>query len=369
MTEQAPGILHISTAHSWRGGEQQVAYLLENLHKQNVAVGLIAARDGKLARWARTKNFPLREATKKTSLPLGFARLLADFFKEGAFDLVHAHDSHAHTAAILAARFFGMKAKIVVSRRVDFPVGQNWFSRYKYNHPQVKAILCVSKAIKEVMKGCIARPERLRVVYSGIDLEKFPAKPPGNLRREYNIPDHRLLIGNVAALADHKDYPTFIDTVAKLQRSGLEASFFIIGTGPLEQKIKAYAAEKQVTLIFTGFREDVTEVLPELDILLFTSKMEGLGSTVLDAFAAGTAVVATAGGGIPELVKHNETGLLAAVGDSEGCAKHVTKLANEPPLRAALRDQARKFVQGFSLQHTALRTLAVYRQIVAGNEQ
>ena len=79
-------------------------------------------------------------------------------------------------------------------------------------------------------------------------------------------------------------------------------------------------------ILLTGFRTDIFEVFPELDILLFTSKEEGLGTTVLDAFACEVPVVATAGGGIPEMVIHQKTGWLAAIGYAEQLAEGVEQI-------------------------------------------
>lgn len=369
MTE-LPSVLHLGTAQSWRGGEQQIAYLFEELSKQGVGQTLLAAKNSPLAQYGRKKQWNVHTASKKSSLPLNMARKLAQLCAENTFDLVHLHDSHAHTTAILAASFFGLSQDLVVSRRVDFPVGKTWFSRFKYNHPQVKRIVCVSEEIKKVMARSIRQPERLRVIHSGVDLQKFPAKVPGKLRQEFDISPDRLLVGNVAALADHKDYPTFIDTVALLKENGTEAIFIIMGDGPERDSIVEYARRKKVSdkIIFTGFRTDIVDLLPELDLLLFTSKMEGLGTSLLDAQAAGVPIVATKAGGIPEIIKDGINGKLAPVGDAKALATAVHEVLTNKGLRRQLSQAGHQSVKSFSKDQMAQRMLEQYQNILQ-NEQ
>jgi glycosyltransferase involved in cell wall biosynthesis len=341
-------VLHVSTPQSWRGGEQQLAYLVSHLQKLKVPQSLMVPSQSVMEGYCQKQNLPYCSAPKKGGLPFGFAKALSQYAKANQATLLHAHDSHAHTACILATVFYGLKLPIIVSRRVDFKVGKSWFSRYKYNHPLVKRILCVSEAIKDIMATCIKRPERLQVVYSGVDLGKFPAQAPGLLRKEFGLSPDVPLIGNVAALADHKDH------------------FFIIGAGELKENLEHYALAKnlQEVVSFTGFRKDVNQLLPELDAFLFTSKTEGLGTSVLDAFTAKVPVVATAGGGIPELVKHQETGLLASVKDAEALAKHLQLLFSDAALRAKLTENALGFVKDFAKENTAEQTLGVYEAVL-----
>ena len=117
------------------------------------------------------------------------------------------------------------------------------FSRWKYNHPKLKKILFVSEAIHQMYLNDIKDTSKLKTVYSGIDLQKFCEKPSGILRKEYQIPEDTLLIGNVAAISPHKDYFTFVDTVEILQKEELKARYLMIGgKQDIEetQKIEAY---------------------------------------------------------------------------------------------------------------------------------
>lgn len=114
--------------------------------------------------------------------------------------------------------------------------------------------------------------------------------------------------------------------------------------------------------VVTGFRHDIEDVFPELDIFLHPSETEGLGSSILDAFVCKVAVVATRAGGIAEIVREEETGLLAEVKDSTALAQQVMRLAENPQLRQQLIDRAWAFVQDFSKHRFAERHLQLYRE-------
>jgi glycosyltransferase involved in cell wall biosynthesis len=115
-----------------------------------------------------------------------------------------------------------------------------------------------------------------------------------------------------------------------------------------------------------GFRQNVPELLKELNVLLLTSKTEGLGTTILDAFASGVPVVATRAGGIPEIVEHKVSGLLADVGNARQLSQMVEMLTNNEDLRKNLVSNAKNKVKKFDYKLTAQKTLSVYNEIAAG---
>ena len=204
----------------------------------------------------------------------------------------------------------------------------------------------------------------MHTVYSGIDLSKFSPRN-GNLRKELDISEDVKLIGNTSALADHKDYYTFLDACKRMLEVNNQLQFIVMGDGPMRDEIHAYAKKLNLgnKVIFTGYRKDIPDVLADLDVFLITSKTEGLGTSILDAFACRVPVVATAAGGIPELVEHKDTGLLCEVRDSEGIAKAVMQVVNEKGLAEKLCEGAFLKVQKFSKVETAKLTLSHYEEV------
>lgn len=361
-------VLHVSTPKSWRGGEQQMAYLILELKKLGITSHVCCNANSEVEKFCISNNISYKSTPEVFAVNPVFAAKLNSYSKQIGADLIHVHDSHAHTFAVMAASIFGNKLPIVVSRRVDFPISKSALSRYKYNHSQVESILCVSDAIKAIMHEDVERPERLKTVYSGIDLEKFPHYTGNSkLRKEFNI-NSKFLIGNVAALAPHKDYRTFISTAALLIKEyQLDAHFVIIGNGPLkadvEQWVEKSGISKHITM--TGFRSDVHEILPELNVFLITSETEGLGTSILDAFACKVPVVATAAGGIPEIVHHNKTGLLAPIKDYDSLAELVHQLVKDESLQNKLVTGASQLLQQFTKESVAEQTKASYEALLS----
>ncbi|MBS1945128.1 MAG: glycosyltransferase [Bacteroidetes bacterium] len=360
-------ILHLSTARTWRGGEQQVAYLVEELHRAAQDQLVVCARSSPMAALCEKQGMahacmPFRMAVD----PLNAWRL-ARKAREWQADLVHVHDSHGHTAAVLANQFFGMGLPLVVSRRVDFAISNGFSSRWKYGHPSVKRILCVSRAIAAIMAERLARPQVLRVVYDGIDAGRFAKGADGRLRRALGIGAEVPLVGNVAALAPHKDLFTFIRMAARIREHVPAAHFVLIGAGELQAGLERYAAERGMgaVLTFTGFRTDVDRLLPELDVMAMTSRTEGLGTSILDAFAARVPVVATAAGGIPEVVEQGGTGLLCPVGDDAALAAAVEQVLADGALRSRLVEGAGRKLLAFTREAMAAATLEVYQEVLA----
>jgi L-malate glycosyltransferase len=141
----------------------------------------------------------------------------------------------------------------------------------------------------------------------------------------------------------------------------------IIGSGSqgdaLQQYCKRNGVESHIT--FTGFRKDVIDILPQLSIFLMTSKEEGLGTSILDAFASKVPVVATDAGGIPEMVSHLKTGMLGEVGNSKMLADHISQIIHNDNLRTTLTDGANEKVKEFSKQIMANKTYQVYQELLS----
>jgi len=360
-------ILHVSTATSWRGGEQQIAYLLGELNKINIPQTVCCPAHSPLHQFCEAGSIDVHPYKSRGFSGIKLAKILRDLCLQKNSSILHAHDSHAHTAAVLSAAIFKNKTPVVLSRKVDFRVSRNPLSRWKYNHPSIKKILCVSEKVREITGHDIRDQNKLTVVYDGIDLDKFnPGRKGSLLRGEYGLATHTRLVGNASALADHKDYFTFLDTAEIVLKKNPDTRFIIIGSGPEKKNIENYIAGKKLghAVFMAGFRENIHQLLPELDVFLMTSVTEGLGSIVLDAFAAGVPVVATKAGGIPEIVTHDQTGLVAPVKNAPLLALQVCALLDDEALYKRIRQDAMLFVRNFSKEKMALHTLGVYEEVL-----
>lgn len=362
----ALSILHLSSEKTWRGGEQQIAYLLDELGKHGIQNHVAARKGSAFEAHCRKKNIPVVALPFKNAVDLSTALAIKRYCREHAIDLVHLHSAKSHGLGVIS-HVLGNKAPLVLSRRVMFAPKSSWFTRWKYNHPAIARVLCVSDKIKEVMQAYLKHPEKAVTVYSGVDLQKFDPAGRGDILVREGIRRPGLtVIGNTAALEYEKDYITFIDTIDQLVRKKLPVQAVIIGTGSQEDLLKKHVQDKQLqdVITFTGFRKDLVTLLPELDLFLMPSILEGLGTSVLDAFLAHVPVVATQAGGIPEMVISGQTGLLAPPGDSAALAAHIESILANPALRETLVKGAHEKVKEFSKERMAARTLAIYHDII-----
>ena len=360
-------VLHVSTPQSWRGGEQQAAYLCLALHEQGLEVTILTPSGSRLGSTLEKEGLRIVYFQSRGLMGLSLAAKMAQLCRTKQIDLIHTHDAHAHTSAVLASTFFGMSLPIVVSRRVDFAVSSSFLSRWKYNHPAIARILCVSETIRRITSPAIKDPKKLSVVYSGIDLTRYAGRQQHRmLHQELRLPEDIRIVGNLSALADHKDYPVFIETARLLMEKEARLHFIIAGTGPEEDSIRKLITEKKLEnhISLLGFRKDVTNVMLSLDAFLITSKTEGLGTIVLEAFAAGIPVISTAGGGITELVEDGVTGCVRPVGDAPGLAEEVLRVLSDASFRQKLIDEARRKAELFSFRKTAAQTKEIYEQVL-----
>lgn len=367
QTNKSVAVLHIALSKSWRGGEQQVFYLMEELAQQKHVHSLLAAHKKSVIRQkALDKNLAVVAHATANPFDPSFLLFLKKQIKEHQINILHAHDARAHIAAVLLADLFKVNIPIVAARRVDFALKKKWFTQHKYNHHQVKRVVCVSHKIQEIIEPTIREKEKVTTIHSGVDLDKFAKQPKNILRTAYKIPANKKLIGTVGALVGHKDHRTFVNAAEIILQSQPDCHFIIIGEGARRAEIEAQIQEKNLNkhITLTGFREDVPQVLPELDLFLFTSNKEGLGTSVIDALAAQLPIVATNAGGIPEIIEDGKSGLLIEKENPTALAKACLSILDDETLQANLIEQAKERATVFSKQKTAEKTLALYRELL-----
>ena len=359
-------ILHVSTPLTWRGGEQQLAYLIDELKDKGVEQEVLCAHGSAVETYCKENQITCYTFNYKT-LQLIPASIIREICINDNISLIHTHDAHGHTAAVLSAMIFGNTTPLVVSRRTIFPIATNWFSKLKYNHPSVSRIVCVSDKIRVQTSKSIIENEKVVTVHSGIDLLRIKTKnEKAVLLEELGTNLSRPFIGNIAAISEEKDYFTFVNTAEAYFKNSKQGTFFIVGEGPYRAHIEKYIDEKGLKdkIVLTGFRKDIPGIIRQLDCLLFTSHTEGFGTSILDAMACRIPVVATRTGGIPEIVIHGFTGLLAPVRNAEALASCLIKMADNPLLRKKLIHRAYSHVSSFTKQKMASQTLNVYQQVL-----
>jgi glycosyltransferase involved in cell wall biosynthesis len=358
--------LHVDTARTWRGGQQQALLTVLGMRERGHRSVLVAHPEGEL--YNRAAEGPdLVGLAPLNEIDLAAAWRLSRVIRDYRPDIVHAHDPHAVAMSATALSFGAVTPvpPLVASRRVDFHLGGNSFSRWKYR--QVTRFIAASGAIRDILVGDGIPAAQVDVVHDGIDVDKVQRLPAIDIHVEFWLPHGVPVMANVGALVAHKGQKHLLDAIPLVMHEVPDAHLVIFGEGELrqalEKQVKDLHLEKAVRL--PGFREDVLSLVKSADLFVMSSLTEGLGSAVLDAMAMGMAVVGTRAGGIPEAVVHRHTGLLVPTGEPAPLAAAIVRLLKDPLLRAQYGQAGRARVEErFGVDKLVDGTLAVYRNIL-----
>ena len=372
--------LHVDTARTWRGGQNQVLLTVNGLRSIGHRAALVAHPDGELRRRA-AEGLDLIPIAPRTEVDLSAAWKFSRLIKRLAPDIIHAHDPHGVAMASLALSIGAASAKgrptpaLVAARRVDFHLKGHSFSRWKYR--QVDCFIAASEAIRQMLIGDGVPADRTVTVHEGIDVEHVEAAAPVNVHEAFWLPHGAPVVGNVAALVPHKGQRYLIDAAHLVVQQIPDARFVILGEGELrehlEKQVREHHLEKHVLL--PGFRTDVLGCIKGFDLLVMSSVTEGLGTSLLDAMACSRPIVATGAGGIPEIVEHGISGLLVPIRDHHALADAIVRALQDADLRQRMGDAGFARVnERFTVERMVSETAELYERIargphIAGTEQ
>lgn len=357
-------ILHVDLHGRWSGGQRQLLLLAEGLARRGHRQRIATPPDGPLARAAAAAGIPVVPFAAAHDLDLPALFRLRRALARLAPDLVAAHDPHALALAALAARLLRSRPAVVAHRRVDFPLRGHALSRLKWARGPDRTV-AVSRRVRDVLVAGGAPPGRIVVVPDAVD----PAAPePADLRALAGAPAGAPLVLTFAALVERKGHPEILDAAARLAPREPAARWVVCGDGPLLGSVRAAVARRGLVspLVYPGFVPGARALLAGADAFVLASREEALGSSLLEAMAAGVPVVATAAGGVPEVVEDGRTGLLVPPGDAAALAAAVDRLLDDRALAARLAAAARAEVERrFLPGRMVAATEAAYRAAVS----
>lgn len=365
MADKAPVILHLSTAVDWRGGENQLAILYKGLEGRNVKQFLFMPRGRAFAAMVKRGINPKKLIFRNPWFLLDAFRIAA-FVRRKKVDIIHAHDAKAHSLAYLAAVLFNCPAKWVIHRRVDNPIRKNRLTKWKYHHPNLEAIICVSNHIKDEVVDYIGQGKKVVTIYSAV--EKREKSSNESLHNLLKIPQNVKIVGNISAIDHHKDPLLFIEVAEQCIRQKPDLHFvWIGGDSGLLSSCRDAIRDKQLEdrVHLTGFLENPQDYLQEFDLFLFTSKTEGLGTTLLDALLYRTLVVSAPSGGASEIIQDTVTGRLSSSRNKSQLASMVMEVLVKKEEFTSMIDNGEEMVRRrFNPEQMAANTLLVYQEVV-----
>jgi len=227
------------------------------------------------------------------------------------------------------------------------------------------ARLTVSEAVRASLPPTIQR--RSQVVLQGIEVEHVRAQRAERaaVRAELGLDRTALVVGTVANLRAQKAYPDLLEAAVQVVEQLPDVRFVAVGQGPLEMEIRARHARLGLgnRFLLLGHRPDAVRVMAACDVFVLASLYEGLGVAIMEALALGLPVVATAVGGVPEVVEHGREGLLVAPGEPRVLAAALLTLLEDPERRLRMADAAAQRGMRLSIDAAVRRTEAVYHDL------
>jgi len=363
-----PTILHLNTETGWRGGEAQTLYLARGLEARGCKNLITAPPGSVLLERAGSAGIETAAIAMRGELDLRAASAIADLIRGRRLVVLHYHTAHAVGLGSLATLFCGRRTA-VATRRLSFPLHSRLFGRLKYTW-RVDRIIAVSEAIRRRLVARGIASDRVAVVHSGIEPERFAH---GNRERfrtsiasRFPTGPGAVLVGTVGALAAHKGIGLFLEAAAIVAREMPAARFVIVGRGPDEERLRHLAGRLGLAdrVLFTGFRDDIPDVFAGLDVFALSSLSgEGSPAVLKEAMAAGVPIAATSLDGVEEIVEDARHGLLTPPGDAPALARALILLGSDASLRSRLTSEARRRVAEFTVERMVEGTVAVYRSL------
>jgi len=343
-------ICHVNLSKDFRGGERQTVALVRALDDR-VGQKVVVRRGAPLH-----EEFARLDLSGVEVLPVANSPVAAVRATSGA-DLVHIHEGR--TVTVGAVRSL-LGTPFVVTRRVLKPPKDHFFARWCYR--RATRIATVSNAVARNMRAYVAATP-VTAIYDCIDV---PPPDPSRVREIRQDLRADFVVGNVAELDDEtKGQRTIIEAARRLQHESPEILFILIGRGRDEESLRA-EAEDLPNVRFIGWSDQLSDYYAAMDMFVFPSRYEALGSAALEAMSFGLPVVASAVGGLPEIVTPGVNGFLVDSGDPARLAARISQLATDTILRDRLGRNALANAAAFSPDYVAEQYYELYLRAVYG---
>lgn len=351
-------VLHLDGGREWAGGQNQVRLLMRELRALGLEQCCMTPRSGGLAARLVSEGLPVQQVDWRGGTDpraiFAAARLAR------GFDVLHCHDAHALQIAWIPARLH--RRRLVASRRVHFRT-----SRAKWN--RADAVIAISDVVRAALVASGVAENRVHRISDGIDVEEVRRLPPivPTLRERLGVSKTDFLIASIGKLSAYKGQTIIPPAAMRLD----QIHWAVIGEGPLRGDLERAVAECDVynKVHLTGVIDDARRVLQELDLFVFPSPDEPLGTTILDAMAAGVPVVAARAAGAAEIlgaVDERTKATLYPPRNADALASLIRQVRDDARLRAEMVRAQNDRIAHFTIASTAAATVRLYESLFRG---
>jgi len=336
--------------------------------KYNVEIWCIA-KGGEIADELKDKGVKVRILNIFTyHNPFNILKLTF-LLKKSKPDIVHTHGYFASTIGRIAAKLAGVPIIISHMHSTYWEYRKKHILMERFLNIFTHKIICCSKAVEEFVKSYERiKPSKTVVIYNGINEDRFSQpKNISSIKALFKINLSDPVVGTIASLTPHKGHKYLLEAAVKVLDTFPNSKFLIVGEGALRKELeqKVYNLNITSNIIFTGRRKEVANLLSIMDVVVLPSCIrEGMPMSIIEAMAAGKPVVATNIGGIPEVVKDRETGLLVEPKSSSSLASAITRLLRDKEYATSLGETGKKHAEKFSSSIMAEKIEEIYNYYI-----
>jgi glycosyltransferase involved in cell wall biosynthesis len=344
-------ILHTEWSDGWGGQERRIIAEMAGMARRGHHIVLATRPHAKIAAKAREANIGVIELPFSRRTDLGSILRLARYLKRERIDVANTHSGVDSWIGGLAAKLAGTPV-LVRTRHLNLPLKRNLLNFVHYLPDRI--ITCGEGMRRHLAEGCGFPPGQLVSIPTGIDFAAFsPRKSRDAVREELRLREGDFVVLMVGIIRGVKRHEIALKATKQLLAAVPRAQLVLAGEGPMQPDMERLARELGIAdrVHFLGHRDDVPDLMAAADVLLLTSRSEGVPQAVTQALGLGLPVVATKVGGVPELIEHERTGLLIPPENPEAAAEALTRIAQDRDWAAKLGTAGREHVLAhFSLE-------------------
>ena len=365
-------ILYVTVGLDIGGTEGQVRDVVMNLDRSRFECMVCALKgDGQIAKELAASGVKIRLLNGKGFWDIRLVWRLVQLIRLFRPDIVHSFLPPANVVAGCASALCRVSHCVLSCR--DLGIGRRWWVRSAEHLVSrwASAITCCSDAVRHLARSRFGGdPRKYVTIYNGVPVERFE-NPTRSSEAILNPHEKQTIIGTVCRLEEPtKGLAVLIEAMALLKESSHGRSFclWIVGDGPAKPALQALCGRLGLNqdVVFAGERSNVEEILPTFGLFIQPSLSEGFGIAIAEAMAAGLPVVASAVGGISEVVVHGETGWLVPPGDPRALAQSIAHCTAHPHESHELgRAGCERVKQCFTIQSAAKRHEDLYERLMA----
>lgn len=357
-------ILHTEWSDGLGGQEKRILAELIGMFKRGHYVALACRENAKIKKEAERIPIDIFTLSMRKPYDLKSIIRLSRIIKKIGFDVINTHSGVDSWIGGLAAKLAGVSI-LIRTRHLNIPLKRNIFNFVHYLPDMY--ITCGENMRRNLVERCGFPEDKVVSIPTGVSNEFFDIKKDPGLKVKYGIDSNVTVITNVGILRSVKGHEITLKAAKQVLERFPDVVFFLAGDGPRKEALEKMAFELKISsrVIFAGFIENIKEIYSFSDLIVLSSWSEGLPQSLLQAMAAGVPVVSTKVGGVPEIVRNKETGILVEPGDFQSLSKGIISLLENHKLREQMINRAKELVANkYTLTHMLDKTESLYKDLL-----